>query len=66
MCIRDRYGQAMAVGQENLNYAVQAISWDIHIEEVTIRVPAIETYEVQELHLPVYHYLCAEVEKAIF
>lgn len=27
------YGQAMAVGQENLNYAIQAISWDIDIEE---------------------------------
>lgn len=32
------YGQAMAIGQENLNYAIQAISWDIHIEEdVTMR-----------------------------
>lgn len=32
------YGQAMAVGQEGLNYAVQAISWDINIEEdVTMR-----------------------------
>lgn len=32
------YGQAMAVGQENLNYAVQAISWDIDIEEdITMR-----------------------------
>lgn len=27
------YGQAMAIGQKNLNYAVQAISWDIDIEE---------------------------------
>lgn len=27
------YGQAMAIGQENLNYAVQAISWDIRIEQ---------------------------------
>lgn len=32
------YGQAMAIGQENLNYAIQAISWDINIEEdVTMR-----------------------------
>lgn len=32
------YGQAMAIGQENANYAVQAISWDIRIEEdVTMR-----------------------------
>ncbi len=32
------YGQAMAVGQEGLNYALQAISWDVDIEEnVTMR-----------------------------
>lgn len=32
------YGQAMAIGQENLNYAIQAISWDINIEQdVTMR-----------------------------
>ena len=32
------FGQAMAVGQESLNYAIQAISWDIDIEEdVTMR-----------------------------
>ena len=33
---------------------------------VTIKVPETETYKVQELHLPVYHYLCAEVEKELF
>lgn len=27
------YGQAMAVGQKNLNYALQAISWNIDIEK---------------------------------
>lgn len=34
--------------------------------DVTIRVPETETYKVQELHLPVYHYLCAAVEKYFF
>lgn len=34
--------------------------------DVCIRVPEVETYKVQELHLPVYHYLCAEIEKAMF
>ena len=34
--------------------------------DVTICVPETETYKVQELHLPVYHYLCAEVEKEMF
>ena len=34
--------------------------------DVTIRVPAKETYLVQEYHLPVYHALCAEVEARLF
>ncbi len=29
-------------------------------------VPEKETYKVQELRLPVYHYLCTGVEKAMF
>lgn len=36
------------------------------VADVAIRVPAHETYRVQELHLPVYHYLCAFVEKEMF
>ncbi len=36
------------------------------LSDVTIRVPEIETYKVQELHLPVYHYLCAMTEKEFF
>lgn len=35
------YGQAMAVGQKNLNYAVQAISWDIDIEEDVTMKPIV-------------------------
>lgn len=31
-----------------------------------IRVPETETYLVQELHLPVYHALCAEAEARLF
>ena len=34
--------------------------------DVTIRVPETETYKVQELHLPVYHALCAAVEDELF
>lgn len=34
--------------------------------DVTVRVPENETYKIQELHLPVYHYICAEVERRIF
>ena len=37
-----------------------------NICDVTIQVPETETYKIQELHLPVYHYLCAETEKHFF
>ncbi len=38
---------------------------DTWCDEV-IHVREKETYKVQELHLPVYHYLCATVEKILF
>ncbi len=34
--------------------------------DVAVKVPERETFKVQELHLPVYHYLCASVEEKIF
>ncbi len=34
--------------------------------DVVIRVPAKETYLVQEYHLPVYHAICAEVEARLY
>ena len=36
------------------------------IADVTIAVPERETFKVQELHLPVYHYLCAAIEAELF
>lgn len=36
------------------------------LADASIRVPAQETYMVQELHLPVYHWLCASLEDALF
>ena len=36
------------------------------VSDMVIHVPERETYKVQELHLPVYHYLCARVENKIF
>lgn len=36
------------------------------LSDVCIRVPATETYQVQELHLPVYHALCMIWEKRFF
>ena len=36
------------------------------LSTVAIKAPATDTYRVQEYHLPIYHYLCAEVERAFF
>ncbi len=36
------------------------------VSDVCVRAPARETYLVQELHLPVYHCLCAMLEEEIF
>lgn len=36
------------------------------ISDICIRVPETETFKVQELHLPVYHYLCAATEEEFF
>lgn len=37
-----------------------------NLADVCICVPETETYKVQELHLPVYHYLCEQIEKHFF
>lgn len=34
--------------------------------DVCIRVPELETYKIQELHLPVYHCLCLMLEEKFF
>ncbi len=34
--------------------------------DVVIHAPETETYKVQEYHLPIYHYICAELERRMF
>ena len=34
--------------------------------DITIKAPERETYKVQEYHLPIYHAICAEVERILF
>lgn len=36
------------------------------LSDITVCVPAAETFKIQELHLPVYHYICAAVEEHFF
>ncbi len=35
------------------------------LSTVCIKAPETETYKVQEYHLPIYHYICMELEKRI-
>ncbi len=35
------------------------------ISDICIKAPADETYKVQEYHLPIYHHICAEIEKRL-
>ena len=36
------------------------------IADIVIIAPANQTYQVQEYHLPIYHAVCAEVERVLF
>ena len=36
------------------------------LADAAIKVPETETYKIQELHLPVYHALCAAIEEMLF
>lgn len=36
------------------------------VADICIKVPETETFKVQELHLPVYHYLCAATEEHFY
>ena len=36
------------------------------ISDFCICAPECETFKVQELHLPIYHYICAEIEARFF
>lgn len=57
---------AKCLGVKTLSLTGRNESKLSELSDVTIRVPETETYKVQELHLPVYHYLCAKTEKEIF
>ena len=57
---------ARAVGVKTLALTGNSGGRLAKIADVSICVPESETYLVQELHLPVYHFLCAETERRIF
>ena len=55
-----------AVGGKSIAFTGANESHLSQVCDVTIRVPETETYKVQELHLPVYHALCAAIEEELF
>jgi phosphoheptose isomerase len=55
-----------AKGGRTIAFTGSAASRLSDVCDVAIRVPETETYKVQELHLPVYHALCAAVEEELF
>lgn len=57
---------ANSLGVRTLSLTGKTGGFLSEISDVTIKVPATETYKVQEYHLPVYHYLCSETEKYFF
>lgn len=57
---------AKAFGIESIAMTGAKDSKSKEFATVTINVPETETYRVQELHLPVYHYLCQRIEEVAF
>ena len=55
-----------AVGGKSIAFTGSAESRLSSVCDVAIRVPETETFKVQELHLPVYHALCAALEEVLF
>lgn len=57
---------AKAKGMKVVGLTGKAESKLSSLSDVCIKVPEIETYKVQELHLPVYHSLCLMLEETFF
>lgn len=57
---------AKCMGAKTLSMTGEKESKLSELSDITIRVPSTETYKIQEYHLPIYHYLCMEVEKVMF
>ena len=55
-----------AIGGKTIAFTGAKESRLSEVCDVTIRVPETETYKVQELHLPIYHALCAAIEEELF
>ncbi len=57
---------AKAMGIKTLALTGGQDSRLLQLADYTVKVPETETYKIQELHLPIYHALCAYVEEELF
>jgi len=57
---------AKAMGVKTIALTGASASRLSEICDITIQVPESETFKIQELHLPVYHALCAMIEEELF
>lgn len=57
---------ARALGVKTIGLTGASESKLSNLSDVCVRVPRSEVFQVQELHLPVYHCLCAAIEADLF
>lgn len=57
---------AKAIGMKVISLTGKLESKLSQLSDVTIRVPAVETYQAQELHLPIYHTICLMLENEFY
>jgi D-sedoheptulose 7-phosphate isomerase len=57
---------AKAKGLKVIGLTGQSQNHLMDFADVCIRVPEVDTFKVQELHLPVYHCLCMMLEEKFF
>lgn len=56
---------AKALGLKTISLTGKCDSELSKLSSICIKAPEVETYKVQEYHLPIYHYICMELEKRI-
>ena len=57
---------AKSLGLKTIGFTGEGGGKLSEIADVTLNAPSHETYKVQEYHLPIYHAICAEVERILF
>ena len=57
---------AKALGIKTIGMSGESGGAFLSVCDITVNAPSRETYKVQEYHLPIYHAICAEVERILF